>query len=101
MSILDRLFGRGNTGANEAHSMGVPLEYKCARCGKMLHGGTGALVTGGMEVMEHMFKRAKKCPACGKIFCGKCSIESDKELGRPKGAIDYTCPFCRATGISG
>jgi hypothetical protein len=96
VSILSWLFGRGKT-----QSMGAPLEYKCERCGDMLHGGTGGILFGGVEVMEHMFKRAKRCSSCGKIFCGKCSIEADEEFGRPQGAVDYTCPFCRTTGIPG
>jgi hypothetical protein len=85
----------------QATSLGAPLEFKCARCGDMLHGGTGHTVSGGMEVLDHIRKRAKRCPSCGKIFCGKCSIEVDQELGRPPGAVDFTCPFCRTTGISG
>jgi len=96
MSIFSKLFG-----PRKGHSLGAPLEYKCALCGKMLHGGTGGIVVGGMEAMEHLFKRAKQCPSCGKIFCGRCSIETDKRLGRPQGAVDYTCPFCRASGIPG
>lgn len=81
-------------------SMGAPLKYQCARCGKRLHAGTGALLVGRTELLEHMSKKALQCPACGKIFCGDCSIQSDKELGRPKGATDFTCPFCRTTGIA-
>lgn len=80
-------------------SMGVPLEYKCERCGQMLHGGSGGTLFGGAEVLGHMFKKAKQCPACGKIFCGNCSIEVDNQIGRPQGAEDYTCPFCRRSGI--
>jgi len=85
----------------EGHSAGAPLEFRCASCGKMLHGGTGGTVLGGIEVVTHMFMRAKRCPCCGKIFCGECSIKADNRLGRPEGAVDYTCPFCRTTGISG
>jgi DNA-directed RNA polymerase subunit RPC12/RpoP len=97
MGFLRRLFGKGET-----HSLGAPLEYECARCGTMLHGGTGGIVVGeGMEVIEHLIKRAKQCPSCGKIFCGKCSLEVDEELGKPEGAVDFTCPFCRRTGIPG
>jgi hypothetical protein len=54
MNIPGGLFG-----PRKADSLGAPLEYKCARCGKMLHGGTGGLVSGGMEVLDHLFKRAK------------------------------------------
>lgn len=82
-------------------SMGAPLKYKCESCGKMLHGGTGGIVSGGMEALAHLFKRAKQCPSCGKVFCGDCSIQADKKLGRPEGATDYSCPFCRRAGISG
>jgi DNA-directed RNA polymerase subunit RPC12/RpoP len=83
------------------YSMGAPLQYKCARCGKMLHGGSGMTLFGGMDVLEHILKRAKRCPSCGKIFCGQCSVEVENQLGKPKGAVDFTCPFCRTTGISG
>ncbi len=82
------------------YSINVPFQYKCERCGTMLHGSSGGLVTGpAEEVIEYVRKKVKRCPACGKIFCGKCSIEVDKELGRPQGAVDFTCPFCRKTGI--
>jgi uncharacterized protein with PIN domain len=57
------------------------------------------MLMGGMDVLSHMFKKAKRCPSCGKIFCGKCSIEVDEKLGKPPGAVDFSCPFCRATGI--
>ena len=80
--------------------MGAPLKYQCASCGKKLHAGTGALLIGGAELIEHISKRGHQCPACLKIFCGDCSIIADKELGRPKGATDFTCPFCREAGIS-
>jgi len=82
-------------------SMGASLEYKCACCGELLHGGSGGIIVGGMGALDHMRKRAKRCPSCSKIFCGKCSIEADDRLGRPQGAIDYTCPFCRTSGIPG
>lgn len=100
MGVFSRLFGRGKA-ESPKESLGVPLEYKCALCGKMLHGGSGGMVSGGMEVLQHMFKRAKRCPSCGKIFCGQCSIETDNKQGRPQGAVDFTCPFCRTTGIPG
>jgi hypothetical protein len=54
MNTLRDLFG-----PRKADSLGAPLEYQCARCGKMLHGGTGGMVSGGMEVLDHLFKRAK------------------------------------------
>jgi len=104
MSWFSALFGRkkkASGGEGKTHSLGAPLEYKCALCGQMLHGGTGGIVMGGLEVTDHLFKRAKRCPNCGKVFCGKCSIETDNKLGRPAGAVDYTCPFCRTTGIPG
>jgi hypothetical protein len=82
-------------------SMGTPLTLRCERCNKQLHSGSGGLLIGGADVFSHLLLKAKQCPSCGKIFCGQCSIEVDETLGKPAGASDFSCPFCRRTGISG
>lgn len=80
------------------------MSLKCARCGTELHEGSNAIISAQghdniMNVFEYSWKKALRCPKCRKIFCGECSIRVDEELGRPDGAVDYTCPFCRTTGI--
>ena len=104
MSWFSALFGgkkKGPETGGQTQSLGAPLQYKCEMCGQMLHGGTGLTLIGGLSLMDHLAKRAKRCPSCGKFFCGKCSIETEHRMGRPKGAVDFTCPFCGRTGIQG
>lgn len=84
MSILDRLFGQGNTGANETHSMGASLEYECARCGKMLNGGTGATVIGGMEVMEHCSKGQNTVLPAARSSVAIAALNPIRNSGGPK-----------------
>src|ERR1043166_3137408 len=105
MGILTKLFGKSSRKAPSSptsasrSSMGAPLQYQCTRCGKRLHAGTGQILVGGAELLDHVFTRVHQCPACLRNFCGDCSLQSDKELGRPNKATSYTCPFCRTTGI--
>lgn len=106
MGIFAKLFGKTDrkaplsSASASRSSMGAPLQYQCTRCGKQLHAGTGQILVGGAELLDHVSKRAHQCPACLKIFCGDCSFQSDKELGRPNEATGYSCPFCRTTGIA-
>ena len=83
VSFLNRLFGP-----------------KCERCGEKLHVSVDAVYFGPIAD-DPLLKKAKRCPSCGKIFCGNCSIEVDMELGKPEDAVDFNCPFCRTTGIPG
>ncbi len=95
MSLWEKIFG-----SRQKHSFGAPLEHKCEQCGKALHTGTGLSIAGGMGVLDHIMKRALQCPNCLRIFCGLCSKETDEKLGRPKGATEFVCPFCRTGGIA-
>jgi uncharacterized protein with PIN domain len=101
MGLFSKLFRQSRSHASQLEfSMGAPLAHTCAKCGKKLHAGTGAIVMGGMEMVEHMARRAMQCPSCRQVFCSGCSLRADEALGRPKGATDFTCPFCRTSGIA-
>ena len=95
MSIVSR-----PPGHRSSHDMGATLGYACERCGEMPHGETTGIVhRRGTEAVNHMLRRVEQCPSCARIFCRRCSIRADIVTGRPEGAVDFTCPFCRAMGI--
>lgn len=80
MSFLDRLTGR---------SMGVPLDVKCAHCGKRLHRGSGNTMIGGGDVIRHIELKAMPCQRCRDYSCLDCAYDAGKRHGH-----SMACPRC-------
>jgi len=85
MGILAKLFGGPQ-----------PVETKkaiqCNLCGKILHGGSGGIVSGPRQQMSnYMLSKAQYCSSCEKAFCLDCCLLSAAKKGKTS---IWECPIC-------
>jgi len=82
-------------------SFGAELRFRCSKCGKGAHGGTGATIIASgknvSEAMEHVQKRVRHCPTCKAFYCTGCCFDE----GKKSGVHELVCPSCGGPVVLG